>query len=110
MKTYKKADGTEYIYFTSMSYEVDEIIELLEKHRGKIFYSGALEDPSICITDDMVQFEGLEYFTEYIAEEEDEWLAEDIYNFFMEMTEEWVVCEDDRRQKFEDDTDEEDDE
>ena len=108
MKIYKKADGTEYIYFTSMSYEVDEIIELLEQHRGKTFYSGALEDPTICITDDMVQFEGLEYFTDFIAEE-DEPLAEDIYNFFMEETEDWVVCEDDRRQEFDDDTDEEDD-
>lgn len=110
MKIYKCADGTEYIYFTSMSYKVDEIIELLEKHRGKTLYTGALENPSICITDDVVHFEELGFFTENIAEEEDEWLAEDIDYFFTEEDEDWVAYEDDRRQILDDDTDEDGDE
>lgn len=67
-----KADGTEYIIFRYLEYQVDEIIDLLEKYRGKVFYSGALENPCLCITDKYVQLEEQEYFEDLVDETEED--------------------------------------
>ena len=58
----KNEDGTEDVFFSTFSYKVDEIIELLEKYRGKVFVSGALEDPCLLVTDEYIQFEEYTYF------------------------------------------------
>ena len=82
MRIYKCANGTEYIYFTSMSYDVDEIIELLEQHRGKTLYSGALEHPCMEITDECLQIEELDFFTLDCPDEKAQRLGDDLFEFF----------------------------
>ena len=64
-----KADGTEYITFSRSSYKVDEIIELLEKYRGKTFCSGALEEPCLLVTEQSVYFEEFEHLVDEAEEE-----------------------------------------
>lgn len=72
IETTTTADGTEYITFLYLEYTVDEIIELLEKHRGKMFYSGALENPCLQITDKCVQLEEREYFEDLVDKTEED--------------------------------------
>ena len=66
------ADGTKYIIFQYLEYQVDEIIELLEEHRGKTFYSGALENPCLLITDYYVQFEERGYCGDWVEKLEED--------------------------------------
>ena len=81
-KRYKCADGTEYINFTDDCYTVDEIIAFLEPHRGKKFYTGALEDPCLEISDEWVQLEELDFFMVDCPPEDNQQLADDMYEFF----------------------------
>ena len=49
-------DCTEYIYLYS-SYEVDEIIDFLEKYRGNTFTFGSPETPVLLIGEQHLQLE-----------------------------------------------------
>ena len=58
-----RKDGTEY-HELLCSYEVDEIIEFLENHRGKTFVFGAVDVPGLIITEETVQLEEFAYLEE----------------------------------------------
>ena len=59
-----KADGTEYITFSRSAYKVDEIIEFLEKYRGKTIRSGALEEPCLLVDGQNIYFEEFEHLVD----------------------------------------------
>lgn len=54
------ADGTEYIALCT-SYDVDEIIDFLEKYRGKTFIFGTPDMPALIIGEEHIQLDELRY-------------------------------------------------
>lgn len=68
-------NGDEVICGDVIKVSVDDIIEFLERHRGKTFYSAALEAPCLYADAESLEFEELDYIIE--CSEEDEFWYDD---------------------------------
>lgn len=63
-------NGDEVICGGIICVSVDDVIEFLERHRGKTFYSGALETPCLYADAETLTFEELDYIIECCEDDE----------------------------------------
>ena len=70
-------NGDEVICCEIIAVSVDDLIEFLERHRGKMFYSAALETPCLYADAESLEFEELDYLIESYDDYEDEYEEDD---------------------------------
>lgn len=79
MKIFQCSNGTIYATADETMVLVDEVIDFLEKHRGKMFWNGAAGETSFCVDSETVTCDELQY---HLNEIEDDDYAEYISGFF----------------------------
>ena len=79
IKIFQCSNGTIYAAADKTMVPVDEVIDFLEQHRGKMFINGAAGETSFCVDGEIVTCDMLDY---HLAEIEDYGYAEYISDFF----------------------------
>ena len=61
IKTFQCSNGTVYATSDKTMVSVDEVIDFLEQHRGKMFFNGAAGETSFCVEGEVVTCDELDY-------------------------------------------------
>ena len=85
-KVFVCSNGSVYACPCAGETTVDELIEFLEEHRGKVFTNYAADDYCFCIGNNVVACEEFEYALECAADEYSEDYAEYMKDWFDSIT------------------------